>query len=93
MMKDIGKMCAVNRGAGVRRFLLLLLLAVCSTYGWAQGTVSGKVVDATGEPVIGASVMVKGTSTGAVTDIDGNFSIPNAPKNGNLEISYIGFKT
>lgn len=92
-MKDIGKMYAVNRGVSVRRFLILLLLAVCSTYGYAQGTVSGKVVDATGEPVIGASVVVKGTSTGAVTDLDGNFSIPNAPRNASLEVSYIGFKT
>ena len=93
MMKDIGKMHSVNRSTGVRRFLFLLLLAVTSTMAWAQGNVSGKVVDATGEPVIGASVVVKGTTTGAVTDIDGNFSIPNVPRNANLEISYIGFKT
>ena len=93
MMKDIGKMHSVNRSTGVRRFLFLLMLAVTSTMAWAQGNVSGKVVDATGEPVIGASVVVKGTTTGAVTDIDGNFSIPNVPRNANLEISYIGFKT
>ncbi|MBO4316122.1 MAG: TonB-dependent receptor plug domain-containing protein, partial [Prevotella sp.] len=92
-MKDIGKMYAVNRGASVRRFLILLLLAVCSTYGYAQGTVSGTVVDAMGEPVIGASVVVKGTSTGGVTNLDGKFSIPNVPKNATLEISYIGYKT
>ncbi|MBQ1667652.1 MAG: TonB-dependent receptor [Prevotella sp.] len=92
-MKDIGKMHSVNRSTGVRRFLFLLVLAVTSTMAWAQGNVSGKVVDATGEPVIGASVVVKGTTTGAVTDIDGNFSIPNVPRNANLEISYIGFKT
>lgn len=93
MMKDIGKMHSVNRSTGVRRFLFLLVLAVTSTMALAQGNVSGKVVDATGEPVIGASVVVKGTTTGAVTDIDGNFSIPNVPRNANLEISYIGFKT
>lgn len=93
MMKDIGKMHSVNRSTGVRRFLFLLMLAVTSTMAWAQGNVSGKVVDATGEPVIGASVVVKGTTTGVVTDIDGNFSIPNVPRNANLEISYIGFKT
>ena len=93
MMKDIGKMHSVNRSTGVWRFLFLLMLAVTSTMAWAQGNVSGKVVDATGEPVIGASVVVKGTSTGAVTDIDGNFSIPNVARNANLEISYIGFKT
>ena len=92
-MKDIGKMYSANRGTSVRRFLFSLLLAVSSTMVWAQGNVSGKVVDATGEPVIGASVMVKGTSIGAVTDLDGNFSIPNAPRNASLEISYVGFKT
>lgn len=92
-MKDIGKIHSVNRGMSVRRFLFFLLLAVTSTMAWAQGNVSGKVVDATGEPVIGASVVVKGTSMGTVTDIDGNFSIPNAPRNANLEISYVGFKT
>ena len=93
MMKDIGKMYSANRSTSVRRFLFLLMLAVSTTMAWAQGNVSGKVVDATGEPVIGASVVVKGTSTGAVTDIDGNFSIPNVARNANLEISYIGFKT
>lgn len=92
-MKDIGKMYSANRSTSVRRFLFLLMLAVSTTMAWAQGNVSGKVVDATGEPVIGASVVVKGTTTGAVTDIDGNFSIPNVPRNANLEISYIGFKT
>ena len=93
MMKDIGKMHSANRGTSVRRFLFSLLLAVSSTMVWAQGNVSGKVVDATGEPVIGASVMVKGSTIGAITDLDGNFSIPNAPRNATLEISYVGFKT
>ena len=39
------------------------------------GTVKGTVVDATGEPIIGANVMVKGTTNGCITDIDGNFSL------------------
>ena len=93
MMKDIGRKCLENRSRGVRRFLLLLLLAVCSTYGYAQGTVSGTVVDAMGEPIIGASVVVKGTSTGAVTNIDGQYSIAGVPNNATLEYSYVGFKT
>ena len=55
-------------------------------------TVKGKVVDANGEPLIGVSILVKGTSNGTVTDIDGNFSI-EAVKGATLEISYIGYTT
>lgn len=53
---------------------------------------TGKVVDATGEPVIGASVLVKGSSIGTVTDMSGNFSI-DVPVGSILEISFIGYKT
>ncbi len=53
--------------------------------------ITGKVVDATGEPVIGASVLVKESGTGAVTDIDGNFTV-SAPVGSTLEISFIGYK-
>ncbi len=76
-----------------QRLLFLALMAVCSTTAMAQGKVSGTVVDAAGEPVIGASVIVKGTSIGAVTDYDGKFTIMDAPGKGNLEVSYIGYKT
>ena len=55
------------------------------------GTVKGVVVDTTGEPVIGANVMVKGTTNGTITDIDGKFALNNAK--GTLVISFIGFKT
>lgn len=57
-----------------------------------QQTVKGTVVDNTGEPLIGVTVRIEGqTGTGAVTDIDGNFSI-NAPKGAKLHFSYVGFK-
>lgn len=54
--------------------------------------VQGNVKDAAGEPVIGATVMVKGTSNGTITDFDGNFVL-DAPEGSVLEISYIGYKT
>ena len=54
-------------------------------------TVKGTVVDNMGEAVIGASVKVVGTTTGAVTDLDGNFTLTNVPKNATVEISYIGY--
>ena len=56
------------------------------------GKVQGTVVDATGEPVIGATVKVKGAKGGTVTDLDGHFTV-DAPKGATLEVSYIGFKT
>lgn len=55
-----------------------------------QKKVTGMVKDENGEAVIGASVVVKGTSVGTITDIDGNFSL-DAPQNAVLTISYIGF--
>ena len=57
-----------------------------------QKTIKGVVVDATGEAIIGANVVVKGTTNGIITDIDGNFSL-NVPLNCTLQISYIGYKT
>ena len=55
------------------------------------GAIKGKIVDSNGDPVIGANVMVKGTTNGCITDIDGNFSLKDAK--GTLVISYIGYKT
>ena len=58
----------------------------------AQTQVRGTVVDDTGEPVIGATIQVKGTTQGTVTDLDGNFSL-SAPTGGTLVISYVGYET
>lgn len=55
-------------------------------------TIKGLIVDANGEPVIGASVQVKGTTTGVISDVNGNFSIAASP-NATLVISYIGYQT
>lgn len=57
-----------------------------------QGEVTGRVIDVNGEPVIGATVIVQGTSNGTITDFDGNFTL-NAMNNAVLEISYIGYET
>lgn len=54
--------------------------------------ISGTVIDESGEPIIGANVMVEGTSTGVITDLDGKYTI-NAPAGSNLKISYIGYVT
>lgn len=55
------------------------------------GTVTGTVVDTEGEPLIGATVMIKGTSTGAATDFDGKFSIKGAAGK-EIQISYVGYQ-
>lgn len=58
-----------------------------------SGICQGIVKDATGESVIGASVVVKGTTNGTITDIDGNFSLPNVQKGDIIEISFVGYLT
>jgi TonB-linked SusC/RagA family outer membrane protein len=72
--------------------LLLLLLMVSVQGAWAQWTVKGTVSDESGEPVIGASVKVVGSRTGAATDLQGKFSL-NATQDGQLEVSYVGYVT
>ena len=76
-------------------FWRLLLLMVAFNSGlslFAQTqTVSGIVLDEFGDPMIGVSVLVKGTTTGIITDVDGNFTVP--AKNGDvLLIKYLGYK-
>lgn len=55
--------------------------------------VTGVIVDTNGYPVIGANVVVKGTTNGNITDIDGKFALENVPENAILLISYIGYKS
>ncbi len=55
--------------------------------------VKGQVTDKNGEAVIGATVMLKGSQTGTVTDFDGNFELKNVPASGVVVVSYIGFTT
>ena len=92
-MKDIGKSSLNNSWGMLQRLMFTVLFAVFAVGAFAQNKITGTVVDAQGEPVIGASVMIKGTSNGTITDFDGKFTINNVPAKGNIEISYIGFKT
>ena len=72
----------------VMMLVMMLMVQVAS----AQSKISGTVVDATGEPVTGASIVVVGTLNGTVSDVDGNFSI-NVKSDEMLQISYIGYVT
>ncbi len=56
-------------------------------------TIKGKVVDTLGEPVIGASILVEGTTNGVITDMDGNFTLSNVSTDAILIVSYVGYKT
>jgi len=60
---------------------------------WAQRTITGTVTDVNGEPLIGASILIKGTSTGTVSDIDGSFSLEVPDETAVLVISYTGYAT
>lgn len=78
----------------IYRMILPLFIGMFLSLGaYAQQvTVKGHVKDSMGEPVIGANILVKGTTMGTITDIDGNFTL-DAPQNSIIEISFIGYKT
>lgn len=77
-------------GSSMRRVLFSSALLLVSTLTFAQSKVSGTVKDANGEPLIGVSVVEEGTSNGAVTDINGNYTL-NVKPGAKLKLSYIGF--
>lgn len=76
-----------------RRWLSALVLTLLVASGaWAQTvTVTGTVTDEKNEPLIGASIQVKGTQKGAITDMDGKFTIQGVSKNATLIVSYVGY--
>lgn len=77
--------------AEVKKPVTALLLSCLIPLGAsAQDVIKGTVKDASGQPVIGATVRVAGSSTGTVTDLDGNFTI-DAPEKSKLQFSYVGF--
>ena len=72
--------------------LLFLFCAIPFGMTFAQSTVQGTVNDESGEPIIGASVKVQGTNDGAITDMNGNFSVI-ASSNATLTVSFVGYLT
>lgn len=71
-------------------FASLLLAASGQVLAQSSGQVGGQVFDENGDPVVGAQIMVKGSKTGTVTDIDGKFSLPSAKKGEAIVITYLG---
>lgn len=77
-----------------RRFLFVALMAVVSLSAAAQGkSVHGTVVDVNGDPLIGVTVIVKGTTNGTSTDFDGAYTLKNVADNATLVFSYVGCQT
>lgn len=76
-----------------RLFGLFVFACLMSLPAWAQVQITGTVTDTKGETVIGASVLVKGTTNGTITDFDGNFILSNVAKDATVQVSYIGYKT
>lgn len=73
----------------------MILISKKKAEGQYKGTpkqISGKITDERGEPIIGATIVVKGTSNGAITDLDGNFSLGGVPSDAIIAISYIGYQ-
>ena len=81
----------------ILRTIALIPLTLCAAFAVsAQNkaiTVSGKVTDKTGQPVISAGVFIKGTTVGTVTDFDGNYTLPNVPSDAVLTASNLGYTT
>ena len=75
------------------KLLLMTIFLFCASFIYAQNKVTGTIIDANGEPVIGASVIIRGTANGTVTDLNGNYILQNVPSNSVLIISYVGMKT
>ncbi len=80
----------------IKRLLLLTVLMLCGSiavFAQAKLDVMGQVLDSNNEPIIGASVLVIGTSKGTMTDFNGKFAIKDVSSSAKLTVSYVGMKT
>lgn len=82
----------MNLKRSMKRVALTLVLSMLYLVTFAQ-TATGLVKDATGEPIIGVNVLVKGTSNGSITDLDGKFKLENVSNKATLVFKYIGYIT
>src|SRR5699024_10689129 len=74
------------------RYLSFLIFVFLTHYAMGQNIIKGTILDDNGLPLPGANISVKGTTVGATTDFDGEFSISTDRESGVLIISYIGFR-
>lgn len=86
------KLTSKREKSELRKALLTVIAFFMAIPLFAQNIdVTGTVVDETGEPLIGVTVMVSGTNNGTATDLDGNYALKNVPSKGKLVFSYIGY--
>jgi len=76
-----------------RGWILLLCCLLFSVSAFSQRTVTGKVTDQAGQPLVGTTVIIKGTNTGVSTNSEGDYSIPVSGPDNVLVISYVGYET
>jgi len=76
----------------IKSVLLFVFIILVSNTAFAQTKITGKVVDENNETLPGVNIIVKGTADGAISDLDGNYSI-TAPANGTIEFSFMGYET
>ena len=84
------KLKAMSKNKIILLVLSFLMTSIWNTYAQVA-TVSGVVQDKSGETIIGANVLVKGTANGAITDLNGKFTISGVSTNGTLVVTYIGY--
>ena len=78
---------------GLKIFLITVLMCIASLSMYAQtNKISGKVLDNEGMPLVGVTVMEKGTNTGTITDLDGNYTIMVSNKQSVIVFTMIGFE-
>ncbi|MDR1742513.1 MAG: TonB-dependent receptor [Dysgonamonadaceae bacterium] len=89
---NVPKNKLMDRVCTLCAFVLLLAVCLCPVYAQQQTekTITGTVEDERGTPIIGANIMIKGATTGVVSDIDGRFSL-QAPLGASITVSYLGF--
>ncbi len=93
MRKTKDRICLVGCFCIQWLFLTIIFLSSAINSHAQNKTIQGSVLDKTGMSVIGASVLVKGTTNGTITDMDGKFILSNVSENATLEISFVGYKT
>jgi len=73
-------------------FLCIIVLTLFTTFAYAQSTIKGKIIDSDmNSPLPGANIIVKGTSNGATTDFNGNFTLNAESSSGEIVVSYVGY--
>lgn len=94
MKKNSPKRVECSLYKSIRKTVFLIMLTLLSTLSALaqERSISGAVIDEKGEPLIGVSVSIKGTTTGTLTDIDGKFKL-NAASHAVLSVSYLGYTT